>query len=51
VYPDLKAGDGVFAHLTTLKEAPKGTTRGSFSNGEGEVSMLKVKVKILESIS
>lgn len=45
VYPDLKAGDGVFAVFDNVKEAPTRTSRGSFSNGEGEVSQIKWKVK------
>lgn len=45
VYPDRKAGDGVFAVLTTLKEAPTKTTRGSFTSGKGEVITHGFKVK------
>ena len=35
VYPDLKAGDGVFAVFDNVKEAPKTTSRGSFSTQTG----------------
>jgi len=45
VYPDRRAGDGVFAVLTTLKEAPTKTTRGSFTSGKGEVITHGFKVK------